>query len=69
MPFIEYTARVLVDERDKATTNEVVNHAIDSLPLEGIPVFDSEVTSTTRCEVKNEEQIRAEIEADKKRKK
>ena len=69
MPFTEYTARVLVDERDQATTSEVMNQAIDNLPVEGIPVFDSEVTSTTRCEVENEEQIRAEIEADKKKKK
>jgi hypothetical protein len=61
MPFVEIFVRLVVDEKNKSTVIEDLETTLDSFPKRGIPVFDSEVSSSTVCDVPDEQQTREEL--------
>jgi hypothetical protein len=68
MPFAKISARLVVDEENKSTAVEDVENTVDNLHKRGIPVFDSEVSSSTVCDVPDEQQTREELLPDKSKK-
>ena len=62
MNFAESFARAVTDKKHQALVDERLNAAIDSLSLDHIPVYDSEVSFRTISEVEDEEEVRADVE-------
>lgn len=62
MPYARITACILVEEQDSAVVQESLQSLLDSIVIDGRPVFDSEITCTTICEVPGADEIRRELE-------
>ena len=62
MPYARISACILVEEQDSALVQESLQSLVDSFVIDGRPVFDSEVTCATVCEVPGAEEIRQELE-------
>jgi hypothetical protein len=64
MPYTRITACILVEERDSQTTQEAIQLLFDGLVIDHKPVFDSEISCTTLCEVPGADEVRREAERD-----
>ncbi len=61
MTYCRVTALVIVEERHLPEVTETLLSAIDSLVIQGIPVFDSVVSSNSDVEVQDAEDIISEM--------
>jgi len=64
MPYTRITACILVEDRDSQTTQEAIQSLFDSFVIDHRPVFDSDISCTTLCEVPGADEVRREAEHD-----
>lgn len=61
MPHLELLSRVVIELADGDRAAEAFQKTIDSLILDGLAVFDSEVTCAIVSEVEGAEQVKEEL--------
>ncbi len=62
MPFKRITASILVEEKDGDATQESIQSLFDSFVIQHTPVFDSDVSCATVCEVAGADEVRREAQ-------